>query len=96
VEAVRSALRGALGAAAEQIAVDANDRGLVTVGGVVEDESTRATAIEVVSSAPGALRVEDRLNVKPEWGAEAAPKQTEFGTRAAAHGITQDDFDKLV
>jgi hypothetical protein len=93
---VQAALRNALGPAAEQITIEADERGLVTLRGVVEDEPARAVAIEVASGARGAARVSDRLHVKPEWGTEAAPKQTEFGTRAAAHGITQDDFDKLV
>jgi hypothetical protein len=96
VERVRAALRETIGPAAEQIAIDADDRGVVMLGGVVEDETTRAVVIEVASSALGAARVDDRLQVKPEWGAEAAPKETEFGTRARAQGITQDDFDKLV
>jgi hypothetical protein len=96
VETVQVALRGALGPAAEEIAVDADERGVVTIRGVVEDESTRATAMDVASNTPGTARVADRLHVKPEWGTEAAPKQTEFGSRAAAQGITQDDFEKFV
>jgi hypothetical protein len=96
VDRVRAALRDTIGPAAEQIAIDADERGVVTLGGVVEDETTRAVVIELASRALGAARVDDRLQVKPEWGVEAAPKQTEFGTRATAHGITQDDFDKLV
>jgi hypothetical protein len=63
---------------------------------MVEDEATRATAREVAECVAGAGAIEDRLCVKPEWGAEAEAKQTEFGTEASARAMTGGDFEKIV
>jgi len=92
VDSVCDALSRVLGAASEQLRVVIDAPGNVTLEGVVEDEATHAAVLDAVARTEGVEHVADHLLVKPELGAEAQPKETEFGREGDARAMTGTGF----
>jgi hypothetical protein len=88
VDSVCDALQRVLGPDAEELRVLIDEPGVVTLEGVVEDEATHAQVLDWVAETDGVERVVDHLQVKPDLGTEAAPKETEFGSAGDARAMT--------
>jgi len=95
VDSVCDALARVLGAAAEQLRVVIDAPGSVTLEGVVEDEATHAAVLDAVAQADGVEHVLDHLHVKPELGAEAEAKSTEFRREGDARAMTRTGFPRI-
>jgi hypothetical protein len=92
VARARAALVEAVGDAADEIELQ-EAGGALKLTGAVDDAATRARAVSAVAAAAGP--VSDALQVRPDWGEEAEPKRTEFGTRDSARAMTTADFDRI-
>jgi hypothetical protein len=95
VDSVCDALENVLGAAAEQLRVVIDAPGSVTLEGIVEDETTHAAVLDAVAKTDGVELVLDHLYVKPELGAEAQPKDTEFRKEGDARAMTGTGFQRI-
>jgi hypothetical protein len=95
VDSVCDALENVLGAAAEQLRVVIDAPGSVTLEGVVEDEATHAAVLDAVAKTEGVDHVLDHVYVKPELGAEAQPKDTEFSKEGDARAMTGTGFQRI-
>jgi hypothetical protein len=63
-----------------------------TLTGVVDDHSQREMAERRALHVPGVRKVENRLGVRPEWGAEHEPPDTEFGTKGDTEAAVTPPF----
>jgi hypothetical protein len=95
VDSVCDALAHVLGAATEGLRVVIDAPGSVTLEGVVEDEATHAAVLDAVARTQGVEKVVDHLYVKPELGAEAQPKDTEFRKEGDARAMTGTGFQRI-
>lgn len=95
VDSLCDTLAHVLGPAAEELRVVVDAPGNVTLEGAVEDETTHAAVLDAVGHTEGVEKVVDHLQVKPDLGAEAAPKQTEFGDEDDADAMTGTGFQRI-
>ena len=95
VDNVCDALQRVLGAATEGLRVVIDAPGTVTLEGLVEDEATHAAVLDAVTRTDGVERVVDHLHVKPELGAEAEAKSTEFRREGDARAMTRTGFPRI-
>ncbi len=95
VDGVCHTLEHLLGPAAEQLRVVIDAPDTVTLEGVVEDEAVHGSVLEAVAHVEGVGRVIDHLQVKPDIGAEAAPKDTEFRDEGDARAMTATGFQRI-
>ena len=95
VDSVCDAVCRVLGSAAEQLRVVIDAPGSVTLEGVVEDEATHAAVLDAVGRTDGVEHVVDHLSVKPELGAEAQPRDTEFRKEGDARAMTGTGFQRI-
>jgi hypothetical protein len=96
VDSVCDALSLVLGPDAGELCVFIDEPGIVTLEGVVEDETQHAAVLDAVARTEGVERVVDHLQVKPDLGAEAGPKQTEFREEGDARAATATGFPRIV
>jgi hypothetical protein len=95
VDTVCATVEQVLGPAAEQLRVVIDSPDSVTLEGVVEDEAAHGSVIEAVAQTEGVGRVIDHLQVKPDIGAEAQPKETEFRDERDARAMTGTGFRRI-
>lgn len=95
VDSVCATVERVLGPAAEQLRVVIDAPDVVTLEGIVEDESVHGSLLEAVAHTDGVGRVVDHLQVKPDIGAEAGPKQTEFRDEGDARAMTSTSFQRI-
>lgn len=95
VDSVCATVEHVLGPAAEQLRVVIDAPDTVTLEGIVEDEATHGSVLEAVAHTDGVGRVVDHLQVKPDLGTEAAPKDTEFRDERDARAMTGTGFRRI-
>ncbi|HEX8793674.1 MAG TPA: BON domain-containing protein [Polyangiaceae bacterium] len=95
VDHVCHTLEHVLGPAAEQLRVVIDAPDTVTLEGIVEDEATHGSVLEAVAHVDGVGHVVDHLHVKPDIGAEAEPKDTEFRNEGDARAMTGTGFRRI-
>lgn len=95
VDSVCATVEHVLGPAAEQLRVVIDAPDVVTLEGVVEDEAIHGSLLEAVAHTDGVGRVVDHLQVKPDIGAEAAPRDTEFREEDDARAMTGTSFKRI-
>jgi hypothetical protein len=83
---------------ASELRLDANDihvtleHGEVTLYGSVDDHHTKHLAGELAKTLEGTRQVHNRLAVRPDWGEERRPLETEFASSSAAKAATSTRF----
>jgi hypothetical protein len=95
VDRVCETLHRVLGPDAEELRVLIAEPGKVTLEGVVEDEATHARVLDGVADTAEVEGVVDHLQVKPDIGAEAEPKETEFRKESDARAATGTGFQLI-
>jgi hypothetical protein len=95
VDRVCETLQRVLGPNAEELRVLIDERRRVTLEGVVEDEAAHARVLDAVADAAEVDAVVDHLQVKPDIGAEAEAKETEFRDEKDARAMTVSGFQLI-
>jgi osmotically-inducible protein OsmY len=85
--AVAEALRHAPELRTAEVAVHIEGT-VVVLDGSVDDVIAAAAAHRIACAVPGVTHIDDRIQVRPDIGAEAAPKETEFGDASRANAAT--------
>jgi hypothetical protein len=95
VDSVCDTLQRVLGRDAEELRILIDQPGRVTLEGVVEDEVTHTRVLNAVTDTAEVQGVVDHLEVKPDIGAEAEPKETEFRDEKDTRAVASTGFQLI-